>query len=274
MSRQPLSRRRFLTLPLALLLAPAALPWERARAAPDSRPGTYAVDVGILYGMLGYHLEGTLSETVDRAAGSYEVKIVGEGDGIANRIESSGVLLNGRWAPHESHSFFSVKGRESRSDIAYDWTRRSIQYHFRGETFFLRKLRVADDVVPIPEGLHVDDSLSAMLNYADARWSPQEDGTYRTHVVRRKKPDDEGPDDAQSAYRAELVPITLKVAADAVSGKRTALFDLTGFSSWARRDQPGRITFGHDKRPELLTLGMMLGTSVKVELQSPAPRPS
>ncbi|HKB26839.1 MAG TPA: hypothetical protein VKG64_17525 [Methylomirabilota bacterium] len=274
MSRPPLSRRRFLTLPLALLLAPAALPWDRARAAPDSRRGTYAVDVGILYGMLGYHLEGTLSETVDRAAGSYEVKIAGEGDGIANRIESSGVLLNGRWAPQESHSFFSVKGRKSRSDIAYDWTRRTIAYHFRGETFFLRKLRVADDVVPVPEELHVDDSLSAMLNYADARWLPQEDGTYRTHVVRRKKADDEGPDDAQSAYRAELVPITLKVAFDAASGKRTALFDLTGFSSWARRDQPGRITFGYDKRPELLTLGMMLGTSVKVELRSPAPQPS
>src|SRR5260370_1216007 len=129
MSRPPLSRRRFLTLPLALLLAPAALPWDRARAAPDSRRGTYAVDVGILYGMLGYHLEGTLSETVDRAAGSYEVKIAGEGDGIANRIASRRVLLNGRWAPQESDSFFSVKARKARADIAYHWTRRTSAYH-------------------------------------------------------------------------------------------------------------------------------------------------
>src|SRR5260370_4870887 len=223
--------------------------------------------------MLGDVVEGTLSERVDRAAGSYEVKIAGEGDGIANRIESSGVLLNGRWAPQESPSFFSVKGRKSRSDIAYDWTRRTIAYHCRGETFFLRKLRVAADVVPVPEELHVDDSLSAMLNYADARWLPQEDGTYRTHVVRRKKADDEGPDDAQSAYRAELVPITLKVAFDAASGKRTALFDLTGFSSWARRGQPRRVTVGYDKRPQLLTPGIMLGASGQVDLRSPPPPP-
>src|SRR5260370_40637148 len=162
MPRPRLSRRRFLTRPLALLRAPAALPWDRARAAPDSRRGTYAVDVGILYGMLGYHLEGTLSETVDRAAGSYEAKIAGEGAGIANRIESSGGLLNGRWAPQESHSFFSVKGRESRSDMAYDWPRRTIAYHFRGETFFLRKWRVAGHRPPRPAELHADESPRGM----------------------------------------------------------------------------------------------------------------
>src|SRR5260370_32397830 len=116
--------------------------------------------------MLGYLVEGMLSERVDRAGGSYEVKIAGEGDGIANRIESSGVLLNGRWAPQESHSFFSVKGRKSRSDIAYDWTRRTIAYHFRGETFFLRKLRVADHPLPGPGELHLDHPLGPMLHHA------------------------------------------------------------------------------------------------------------
>src|SRR5260370_42692409 len=143
--------------------------------------------------MLGDVVEGTLSERVDRAAGSYEVKIAGEGDGIANRIESSGVLLNGRWAPQESPSFFSVKGRKSRSDIAYDWTRRTIAYHFRGETFFLRKLRVAADVVPVPGELHVDVSLSAVVNYADARWLAQEGGRDPTGVLRRRKAEGEGP---------------------------------------------------------------------------------
>src|SRR5260370_3477363 len=120
--------------------------------------------------MLGYLVEGMLSERVDRAGGSYEVKIAGEGDGIANRIESSGVLLNGRWAPQESHSFFSVKGRKSRSDIAYDWTRRTIAYHFRGETFFLRMLRVADGVVPGPGGVRVEGSLSPMFILSHVRW--------------------------------------------------------------------------------------------------------
>jgi hypothetical protein len=274
MSRQTLSRRKFLTLPLALLLAPLALPRDWARAEPEARRATYAADIGILYGVLSFHLDGTLTEVVDRAAGRYDVKIVGEGDGIANRIESRGVLRDGRWTPRETHSFFSVKGRESRSDIAYDLTRRTIAYHFRGETFFLRKLRVADDVVAVPDGMHVDDSLSATLNYVDGRWPSQEDGTYQTHVIRRRKPDDEGPDDVQRAYRAEVVPFSLKVAADSASGKPTALFDLTRFSSWAKRDQPARITFGPDRRPELMTLGMVLGTSVKIELKSPELRSS
>jgi hypothetical protein len=111
-----------------------------------------------------------LTETIDRPGGRYDVAIAGEGDGIANRIESAGILRQGRWAPLRTRSFFSVKGRESRSDITYDYARRTVEYHFRGETFFLRRLRLADDTVPIPEGLLVDDSLSATLNYADRLW--------------------------------------------------------------------------------------------------------
>jgi hypothetical protein len=274
MSRLPLTRRRFLTLPLALLLAPAAVRWDHARAAADSRRATYAVDVGIVYGMLNYHLDGTLTESVDRVVGRYDVMIAGEGDGIATRIESSGVLREGRWTPLESHAFFSVKGRESRSDIAYDWARGTVAYHFRGETFFLRRLRVVDDVVAVPEGLRVDDSLSATLNYADERWTQGADGSYQTHIIRRKKPDNEGLDDAQGAYRAELVPLALKVAADPASGKAVALFDLTRFSSWAKRGEPGRITFNRDRRPELVILDMMLGTKVRVELRPPELRAS
>ncbi len=269
MSRQPLSRREFLSLPLALLLAPALLLRGRAGAETGSWRAAYVVDVGILYGMLSFRLEGTVTETVDLAARRYDVQIAGEGDGIANRIQSSGVLRDGRWTPSESHSFFNVKGRESRSDIVYDWTRRTIAYHFRGETFLLRRVRMADDVVPVPEGMHVDDSLSATLNYADGHWAPDEDGTYQTHVVRRKKPLDEGPDDARGDYRAELVPLTLRVAPDPASGKPTGVFDLSRFSSWAKPDQPARIAFGEDRHPEHLTLGMILGTTVKIGLRSP-----
>jgi hypothetical protein len=63
----------------------------------------------------------------------------------------------------------------------------------------------------------------------------------------------------------------LQVAADPASGKAIALFDLTRFSSWAKRGEPGRITFNRDKRPELVMLDMMLGTKVRVELRSPEP---
>src|SRR5574341_347377 len=270
MSRQLMTRRQFLTLPLPLLLAPAALRLGgggRAWARPESRRAPYAVDVAILYVLLTYHMDGALTEAVDRTDGRYDVKLAGEGDGIANRIESRGMIQGGRWTPRETHSWFSVKGRESRSDVSYDWTRRTIEYHFRGETFFLRRLRVADDVVPVPEGVQVDDALSATLNYADGRWLPRENGSYETHVVRRKKAEDEGPDDVQTAYRAELVPFTLEVTPDRESGRAAARFDLTRFSSWAKRGDPARVTFGPDKRPELMTLPMVLGTSVTIHLR-------
>lgn len=52
--------------------------------------------------------------------------------------------------PGESHSYFNIKGRESRSDIFYDWGRRTVKYDFRGETFLVRRKRHdnerADDV--------------------------------------------------------------------------------------------------------------------------------
>ncbi len=268
MSRQPISRRQFLTLPLALLLAPLTPPLGRAWTQPESRKASYAVDVGILYGLLAFHLDGVLNEAVDRAAGRYDVKIAGEGDGIANRLESHGIIRDGRWTPRETHSWFSVKGRESRSDVIYDWARRTIEYHFRGETFFLRKLRVADDLVSVPEAVHADDAISATLNYADGRWPPRGDGSYQTHVIRRKKAENEGPDDVQGSYRAELVPFMLRVAPDPGSVKSAALFDLTRFSSWAKQGEPGRVTFGPDKRPEVMTMPMVLGTSVKVHLRA------
>ena len=213
--------------------------------------------------MLSLHLEGTIEETVDRAAGEYSVRADGSGPGIANRVASNGTMRNGRWTPVRSHSWFDVRGRQSRTEILYNWTKREIEYHARGETFFLRRLRVVDDVVRVPEGMHVDDVMSATLNYADERWPPGADNAHRTLVVRRRRADNEGPDDVISAYRAEIVPLELKVVSDA-SAKRTALFDLSRFSSWAKSSQPARIVFAQNRRPELITSSMILGTSVTI----------
>jgi len=263
MSSQSLSRRRFLTLSLALLAAPLALPVARAQTGP--RKAAYAVDVGLLYGLLVLHMDGTFTEVVDRETGRYEVRVAGEGDGIASRIESRGVLRDGRWTPQETHTWFQVKERESRSDIRYEWKQRTIEYRFRGETFFLRRLRMVDDVVPIPDGLHVDDAISATLNFADGLWPSRGDGSYQTHVIRRKKAESEGPDDVQASYRAELIPFLLNVETALGPGRRVAVFDLSRFSSWAKRGEPARVTFGPDMRPEVLTMPMILGTSVKVQ---------
>jgi hypothetical protein len=257
-----LTRREFLALALALAAAPA----RGARAQVERHRDAFAADVGILYGVLSFHLAGTIEETVDRAAGRYTVTIRGEGTGITNHVVSSGLLRDGRWAPLATRSRFVVHGRESRVDVEYDYGRRLATYHSRAETFILRRLRVADDVVPLHDGTHVDDVVSATLNYADRLWPRQPDGTLRTWVVRRQKPAGEGPDDVQRDYRAELVPFVLRTVTDPTTGRATALFDLTRFSSWAREDRPARIVFGPDRRPEAITTSLMLGTSVDIRI--------
>jgi len=105
-----------------------------------------------------------------------------------------------------------------------------------------------------------------VLNYVDERWPPQPDGTLRTQVVRRHRPTGEGLDDVERRYRAELVPFVLRLAAEPETGRATALFDLTRFSSWARADQPARIVFGAHRRPEAITSSLMLGTSFAVRI--------
>src|SRR5207245_4893834 len=173
MSRQVIDRRDFLTLPLVFILLPLA----RAHAAAVGHIAPYRVDVSLLYGALTYRIDETLSESVDKTGGRYEVAVTGEGDGIANRIDSAGILRQGRWAPLRTQSFFSVKGRESRSNVTYDYTARQVDYHFKGETFYLRRLRVVDDTVRMPEGVHIDEASSATLKYDDKLWPTQADGS-------------------------------------------------------------------------------------------------
>jgi len=266
MSRQTIDRRRFLTLSLLLLLGPA----PGARGQTQRREGGYDVDVGLLYNALSLELAGTVQETVDRAAGRYEIRAVGEGGRISNRIESHGTRRQGRWAPLHATALFKVAGRESSSELAYDYERRTVHYRYRGETFFLRRLRQADDTVAVPDGLHVDDVMSAVLNYSDGVWPKETDGTYKTYVVRRRRPENEGPDDVQKFYRAEIVPFTLKVTPDPATGKPGAVFDLTRFSSWAREGAPGRIVFGRDNRPESITAPLILGSSVNIRFKGTA----
>src|SRR5262245_4268693 len=267
MSRQAIDRRQFLTLSLAFCLG--SLGMRRAFAAPvETYQVPFGIDVRLLYGVLTYHVQGTFMQSIDRPSGRYEATVDGEGDGIASRIESTGFFRLGRWVPMRSHSFFSVKGRESRGDVTYDHARGRIEYHFKGETFFLRRLRIVDDVLSIPPGLLVDDSISASLNYTDRLWTPGADGSLVTHVVRRKMAHDEGPDDVQAHARAELVPFKLEVGVDAATQKPIAHFDLTRFSSWAKQGQPALVTFGPDRRPEQLSLPMILGTYVLIRLKA------
>lgn len=261
------SRRQFLTL-LGLLPLQFLVPGSIGVASGiQTRKGGYAAEVGLLYDAVTFKFAGTVEEMVDRQAGRYEVRVAGEGDGIANRVESVGHRRDGRWVPERASSWFHVKGRESRSEIVYDWPARRISYKFRGETFFLRRLREVEDTLTIPDGARVDDVITVVFNYADGIWPPDADGRYRTHVVRRGKKDSEGPDDIDPKTRAELAPFELKVDRDRDTGKPVATFDMTRFSSWARRDRPGKIVFTSERRPEMVSSSLMLGTSISIRFR-------
>lgn len=261
-------RRQFLALPLALLLAPILTPARRALAQMARRRGVYHADVGILYELLSFNLDGTIDETIDRGAGRYEITVAGQGKSIANRIEARGMLREGRWAPLQTRSRVQVYGRESSTEVTYDYDHARIAYRARSETFLLRRLRAVDDVLTLPEGVHVDDSLSATLNYAEGRWPAEADGRRRTHVVRRKMAENESPDDVATGYRAELAPFDLVVEPGERGGKTTAQIDLSRFSSWARTSRPARIVFGPDGRLEQITTPLILGSSIRIRLSS------
>ena len=260
-----LTRRQLLVLPLALAWAPLA----RARAEVRRRGAGYVVDCGILYDVFTFRLTGTIDESVDRDEGRYEVRIVGTGPGISNRVESRGVLRDGRWVPLHYGAQFLVAGRESRLEIGYDHDRRRIDFKSRAETFILRRLRVVDDVLAMPDGTPVDDIVTAALNYADGSWRPRRDGAFETLVARRRRARNEGTDDAEGSYRAELVPFVLTVKSDPAGGRAVAVIDLSRFSSWARVNEPTRVVFDPDRRPETITSSLILGTTIAIRI---APR--
>jgi hypothetical protein len=150
--------------------------------------------------------------------------------------------------------------------VTYDYKRRLAEYHARGETFLMRRLRVVDDVVALPVGATIDDAISASLNFRDGYWTPRADGRLQTNVVRRRRSENEGPDEVAQTYRAELVPLELKIEPQPETGKPSALLDLSRFSSWARESRPARIVFDDERRPALITGSMILGTSVTIRL--------
>jgi hypothetical protein len=261
-----LSRRTLLASALAWALGRPR--W--AAGSIDARKGTFTARAALLYGAFRFEESGVIDEKIDRAAGIYDVRIRGKGHELTTDIEATGILRDGRWAPLRFTDRFVVYGRESRLEITYDWARRAIRYQGRSETFLLRRIRTTDDTLTVSPDVHVDDVVSATLNYAEGRWPPEADGRLATQVVRRRRIPGERPDDVERRYRAELVPFSLQVVADG-AGRATATLDLTRFSSWAREDEPGRIVFGANRRPETIAASLMLGTSLAIRLESGPP---
>lgn len=262
-----LSRRVFLALPLASLLLPRA-------AAADGRirkTFSYRADFGVLFDLLTFHVTGTMTEDIDFAANRYRVVLTGEGLGVTQRTEANGVIRAGRFLPLDNLSVGTVRGRENRFLVKYDYERGIAEYHSVAYTLILGRRRQVDDVVKLPAGQTVDDLSSAMLNFAANRLEQDAEGYYRTAIVRRAKTENEGMDDvAASGYRAELVPLRFQATSDPATGRLSAQIDITRFSSWARSNQPAHVTFDRARHIESVRSSLMFGSSFTARVISTA----
>lgn len=262
-----LSRRHFLALPLASLLLPRQVSADR----PTRKTFSYQADVGVLFDLLTYHVTGTVTEDIDYAASRYRVVLTGEGTGVTQRTELNGIIRAGRFLPLESLSTGAVRGREHRSSVKYDYERGAIEFHSLSYTLILGRRRQVDDVLKLPVGQPIDDLASGTLNFAANRLERDAEGYYHTAIVRRAKAENEGPDDVSAnGYHAEIAPLRFRATSDPATGLLSAQVDITRFSSWARSNQPARVTFDQARHIESVRSSLMLGSSVTVRLVSTA----
>lgn len=262
-----LSRRHFLALPLASLL----LPRDASADKPTRRVFSYQADIGVLFDLLTYQVSGTVTEDIDYAGGRYRVVLTGEGTGVTQRGEANGIIRAGRFLPLENLSVGTVRGRENRFLAKYDYDHRTVEYHSVAYTLILGRRRQVDDLVKLPAGQVVDDLASAMLNFAANRLEQDAEGFYRTAIVRRAKAENEGPDDVSAnGYRAEIVPLRFRATTDPATSLLSAEIDITRFSTWARSNQPARVTFDQARHVQSVRSPLMLGSSFTVRLISTA----
>jgi hypothetical protein len=266
-----LSRRAFLVGPLPLFFVPQ-LTWAQGYAKnPQRQVYDFAVDVGVMWDLFTLAMTGTVTEEIDLASGRYRMVLAGEGSNIAAHTDASGIIREGRHVPIETHSRSTIRGREGTLHLLYNYDRGTVEYHSVGYTFFLGRRRQVDDTLKLPAGQRVDDLLSAELNLRANKLDQDPDGTYRTLIVRRSRAENEGPDEVSpSGYRAELVPLRFRLTPDAATGRLNAFIDITGFSSWARRTEPARVTFTSDRRLETVQSKLILGTTFKVRIKAAA----
>jgi len=252
-----LSRRRFLALSLLGLV----LPRSAVGDGPERTHRTYEANIGVLFDLLTFTLTGSVIQEIDRGAGSYRVTMNGKGPGVTAQIESRGIIRSGRFMPTQTRSSHTVRGHDNSLAVTYDYERRIVEYHVLAYTFLLGRRWQVDDLVMLPPGLHIDDVISALLNFGVNALDEDPDGSYRVTVVRRARPANEGPDDVSPRYRAELATTHFRVTTDPKTGQQTALVDLTGFSSWARPSRPALVVFAPDRSLESVKTSLILGTT-------------
>jgi hypothetical protein len=263
-----LTRRQILLgLPLGLLLV-----GRRAHALSDGRSVFgYQLDLSVLYSVLTLSVSGTAVLELDRRGGTYRVAMEGQGVGITTKSEASGILRDGRFKPVETRAVHHFRGRQNTSTTTYDYDRQRVEIHGVTHTLLLGRRRQVDDILTIPPGRHLDDLLSAELNFIDQKLDRDPDGTYHTWVIRRARPANEGPDDVSpDGYRAEMVPLRFRPSPDAATGRLTAQVDITRFSSWAHPARPARVTFAPDRQIESVQSFLQYGTTLSVRVTATA----
>ncbi|HTI54383.1 MAG TPA: hypothetical protein VMC04_09135 [Verrucomicrobiae bacterium] len=266
--RHRFTRRQLLLAALPILPGSLLLRQRRASALEDGRSVLgYQLDLSILFNFLTLSLIGNVVQEIDRRAGRYRVTMDGKGTAISTRTEATGIIRDGRFKPLESRSVHLFRGRENTVATSYDYERQRVELHAVTHTLLLGRRRQVDDTLALPPGRHVDDLISAELNFAANTLDRDSDGTYSTWVMRRARADNEGPDDVSpDGYRAELVPLRFRPSPDGPTGRLIALVDITRFSSWARPDAPARVTFAPDRRLESVQSSLILGTTLSVRV--------
>jgi hypothetical protein len=258
-----LARRRFLLMSLMSFV----VPFPALSHATERMVRAYEANLGVLFNLFTYTLAGSVTVDVDRNSGGYRVAMTGSGPGVTARSESLGIIREGRFMPTETRSWYTVRGRENQLALSYDYERGVVSYHVVAYTLLLGRRRQVDDVIRIAPGQHVDDLISAVLNFAADALDVDSDGAFCTTVVRRARSANEGPDDVSpTGYRAELWTVRFHAAPDAATGRLTALVDLSGFSSWTRPARPARVVFGPDRYLESVNSSLILGTTFTLRL--------
>jgi hypothetical protein len=260
-----LTRRGFLALSFFGLIRPRSA----LGGTTERRERAYEANVGILFNLLAYTLRANVTVEIDRFAGRFRVVINGSGPGATIRTESEGIIRDRRFMPVETRSMYTVRGRENRLLLSYDYDHRLVSYHVVAHTFLRGRRWQVDDVVRLAPGQHVDDLISAALNFAAGTLDVDPDGASSVTVLRRARSAHEGLEDiAATGYHAELTTVRVRPARDAATGRLTALVDLTGFSSWARPSRPARVVFGPDRFVESAYSSLILGTTFELRLVS------
>ena len=259
-----ISRREFVSL--LLVLADV----RRAGADVVTRSqDAYKMDAGVLYGMLNLTLTGTIAREVDPAARRWRVTIDGQGAGAVHRAESVGFVREGRCYPTASRMEQTIRGRDAMVSVGYDYARGLVEYHSVSHTLLMGRRRQVDDTLPLPPGQPVDDLASASLNFEANKLESDGQGGYRTLIVRRAWKENEGPDDASpGGYRAMLAPVRLRVTPNPATGGLHGQLDMTSLSSWARANQPARVSFDAQRHLQSFETSLILGTTVTLRLAS------